>query len=347
VAGRWGWSGKLPFAMGGAGVGGERNRREASVRREPGEPRSAANPRLGYRFAALNAGISGFAIVVNSVGVKMFPDSTLYTTLKNGLVGVVFGLVVLLGAQQRQEVARLTRQQWGALALIALVAGSLAYALYFRGLQISTPATAAVIDHTQFLLVAVFAAGLLRERASRTVVVALIVLAAGLVLGVGLRTVRMDAGVPYLIAGTVLLAVGVILIKAALRTVSVVTIVAGKMTLGSALLVAYLAAAGRLGGAFHLSSLQWAFLAVTGFLLLAFTLTEVVGLRYASATGVTAVSASAPILTTLLVVLTRGMSVSAPQLLGAGMVLGAVLAIYAVGSRQDAGVVDAPAGRSS
>jgi len=306
------------------------------------EPRAVSDPRLGYQFAAMNAAISGFAIFVNSVGVKLFPDSTLFTALKNGVVGIVLGLAVLLGARHRQELARLGRREWGALVLIALCAGSVAYALYFRGLQISTPATAALIDHTQFLLVAALAALGLRERVGRAVAAALLVLALGLALGVGFRTVRTDAGVPFLVGGTVMFAVGVILIKAVLRTISVATVVAGKMTLGSGLLFAYLAATGRLGGVTQLSPIQWGFVLVTGLILLAFTLTEVVGLRYASATGVTAISASAPIVTTLLVVLTRGTVVSASQLLGAGMVLAAALTIYAFGRRREAAVLEVP-----
>ena len=49
------------------------------------------------------------------------------------------------------------------------------------------------------------------------------------------------------------------------------------MTLGSVLLFAYLAATGRLGGVTQLSPIQWGFVLVTGLILLAFTLTEVVG----------------------------------------------------------------------
>jgi hypothetical protein len=50
--------------------------------------RKPANPRVGYYFAALNALISGVAIYVNSIGVKTFSDSTLYTALKNAVVGI-------------------------------------------------------------------------------------------------------------------------------------------------------------------------------------------------------------------------------------------------------------------
>ncbi len=120
-------------------------------------PRSCAHegdPRLGYRFAALNALISGFAVFVNSIGVRMFADSTLYTALKNGVVAVAVTLPFLLSRGRRSELARLTRCEWSLLLLIAVVAGSVAYGVDFRGRQISTATTAAVIGHTQFLVVA-------------------------------------------------------------------------------------------------------------------------------------------------------------------------------------------------
>jgi len=313
---------------------------------EPHSGRSAAaatapyaDPRLGYQFAALNAFISGCAIFINSVGVRTFADSTLYTTLKNGVVGAAVLVPLLVNAAHRRELAALGRRDWGLLALVALVAGSAAYGLDFRGLQLSTAATAAVIDHTQFLLVAALAAVLLGERPGGAVVCALGVLACGLALGVRIGAVRMDAGVPFLVSSTVLFALGAVIMKAALRTISVAVVVAVKMTLGSALLFAYVAVTGRLGAVAHLSSVQWGFVVVTGLVLLGFTLTELWGLRHASATGVVAISAGAPIITTLLVAATRRAPLTPVQLLGLGMVLVAVLTIYTVGSVREARAV--------
>ncbi|HET7265861.1 MAG TPA: EamA family transporter [bacterium] len=303
------------------------------------------DPRLGYQFAALNAVISGFAVYVNNVGVRMFADSTLYTALKNGVVAVAVVLPFLVSRSRRAELARLNGAQWSLLVLIALVAGSLAYGVDFRGRQISTATTAAVIGHAQFLLVAALAAAFLGERFPRTVPVALAVLAAGLTLGVRVHDVRLDAGVPLLAAGTVLFAVGAVLIKVALRTVSVATVVAVKMALGAALLFAYLAATGGLAAAAHLSRLQWGFVLVTGLILLAFTLTAVAGLRHASATGVAAISAGAPIVTAALVATTRRLPIHAEQLLGFGLVLAALLTVYGVGAAEE-GRTLTPAGRT-
>lgn len=295
----------------------------------------ASNPAIGYYFAVLNAIVSGFAIYINSIGVKLFADSTLYTTLKNSVVGVALLIPFIFLATPRQELRRLNRRQWLLLLLITLIGGSFAYALDFRGLQISTAPTSAIVDHTQFLFVAIFAALTIGERFSRVIWVALGVLFIGLSLGITFKTVRLDSGVLYLLAGTICGAAAAILIKVALRTVSVLTVMLFKMTLGAVVLLVWMAVAGRLGAVAHLSTRQWEFVIVTGLILLAFTVTMIVGLRHASATGVVAISAGSPIITTLLVVLTRNTRISTTTWLGLGLVLVAVLMIYAFGRRQE------------
>src|SRR5262249_27541199 len=97
---------------------------------------SATNPRVGYLFAVLNAIVSGIAIYVNSQGVKLFSDATLYTTLKNTVTGILLLAPVLLLARCRNELRRLEARQWGWLLLLALIGGSIPYLLFFRGLQL-------------------------------------------------------------------------------------------------------------------------------------------------------------------------------------------------------------------
>jgi drug/metabolite transporter (DMT)-like permease len=221
------------------------------------------------------------------------------------------------------------------LLLVALIGGSVPYALYFRGLQLSTPVTASLIDHTQFLLVAVFAAVFLRERFGPAVWAALVLLLAGLTLGVTVSAVRLDAGLMFLGGATLLFAADFVLMKYLLRLVTPLTVMAFKMSLGSLLLFAYVAVTGRLETAGGLSLLQWGFVLVTGLILLAFTATSVLGLRSASATAVTAIPAGSPIITTALVFLSQRTAVAPARWLGLSLVLLAVLAVFILGRRQE------------
>src|SRR6185312_11532139 len=164
--------------------------------------RAPTNPRVGYSLAILYAIISGVAIYVNKRGVGTFNDATLYTTLKNAVVGIVVLVPFFVLPRTRREVLRLRPPQWALLALVALLGGSVAYALQFTGLRISTAVTASLIDHTQFLFVAVFAALLLRERFNPAIWLALVVLFVGLSLGIAVKEVKWDAGSPLILAAT-------------------------------------------------------------------------------------------------------------------------------------------------
>lgn len=297
--------------------------------------RASGNPRLGYYFAVLNAIISGVAIYVNSIGVKSFPDSTLYTALKNAVVGVVVLVPAVVLAGSRREIRRLTRQQWALLLLVSLIGGSVAYALNFRGLQISTAVTAALVDHAQFLFVALMAAVFLRERFGPAIWAALLVLFVGLSFGIKVNAVRVDVGLAFLVGATLLFAFDFILIKYLLRSVSMLTVMTFKMSLGAALLLAYVAVTGHLGAVRHLSSTQWGYVLVTGLILLAFTITSIAGLRHASATAVIAIGAGSPIITTALVVINRHTALSNTTLFGLALVLVAILVIFTLGSRRE------------
>lgn len=308
---------------------------ESNTAMQSAPTRKPVNPRTGYYFAALNAVISGVAIYVNSQGVKSFSDSTLYTAMKNAVVGICVLIPLFVLAGSRTELRRLNRRQVALLVVVALIGGSVAYALSFRGLQISTPVTAALVDHTQFLYVAIFAAILLRERFGPAIWLALVVLFVGLSFGIRVNAVRWDSGVPLLLAATLLFAFDFIVIKFLLRSVSMLTVMIFKMSLGSALLLGYLAATGRLSAIAHLNATQWGYVLVTGLILLAFTVTSIAGLRHASATAVIAIGAGSPIITTLLVVYTRHTPVSTATLFGLALVLVAILIIFTLGQRHE------------
>ena len=76
-----------------------------------------SNRRTGLLLALCTAVISGFAVFLNSYGVRAFGSASLYTTAKNVVAAIVLLAVVGLG---RRAGARLTRpvgaRQWLTLA---------------------------------------------------------------------------------------------------------------------------------------------------------------------------------------------------------------------------------------
>lgn len=258
------------------------------------------NDRRGYALALAAAGISGVSVYVNSVAVQAVGDSTLYTTLKNGISGLVLLLPLLVLGNARAELRGLRRREWAWLAILALVGGSIPYLLFFRGLQLTTASTGAFLNHAQFLFVAVLAVPLLRERITPLAWLGVALLAAGSVVGAQLGALRLDEGALLVLASTFLFAAGVVLARYLLRTLSLATVVAAKMSAGAAVLLLYAGASGHLAGVGRLGAREWVFVVLTGLILVAFTATTTGALRWAPALAVTSIGMAAPLITTAL-----------------------------------------------
>jgi drug/metabolite transporter (DMT)-like permease len=210
------------------------------------------------------------------------------------------------------------------------------YALFFRGLQLTTPVTGSLLNHTQFLLVALLAALLLGERAGSLVWGALLVLLAGTDLGMNVHLVRWNEGTLLIALSTVLFAAGVVLSKYLLAELPTLTVMTAKMSIGSAMLLGYLAVTGRLGGMAHLSATQCQYVLATGLILLAFTVTTFLALRHVSATAATAIPAAAPVITAALVSLdTQRVALSQADVLGILLMVAAAAAVFTIGRRRE------------
>lgn len=256
------------------------------------------NARLGYGMAVAAAAISGLSIYVNSLGVgSVIKDATLYTTLKNAVVGVIVLIPLVFLASERRQFARLSARQWLWLVALAVVGGSVAYVLFFEGLRLTTASTGSLINHLQFAFVALLAIAFLRERmpALAWAGVALLVLAS--FLGVRFDAMRFGEGALLVLASTVMFAGGFVIAKHLLNGLSVQAVMAAKMTGGAIILAAYAALTGHLRPLSHLSIVQWEWVVLTGIILFAFTATILLAIRHAPVTAVLAIGAAAPLIT--------------------------------------------------
>lgn len=291
--------------------------------------------RRGLALALVTATVSGFAIFLNSYAVQEFSSPTLFTTLKNSVVGLVL-LGALLRPAHVTEVRRLEPRTAAGLTLLAVIGGSVPFVLFFEGLSRVDAGNAAFLHKTLFLWVAVFAFFALRERIGAAQVGALAMLFfAQLLLGGpgGLR----GEGVLMVFAAALLWAVEVVLAKRLLADVSAGLAASARMTLGAVLLVAYLGATGGLDAVAHLSATQIAWVAGTGVVLLAYVVSWYNALRLAPATAVTCVlTIGAPITAALNAIAGRGVPASY-DLLAYGVLVVAVAGFAALTLRPDGG----------
>lgn len=281
----------------------------------------------GIRLALLAATISGISIFVNAQAVSAFPNATLFTTLKNVIVGAA--LVALVLVLRRPDVRRLAARQWAGLAALGVVGGSIPFVLFFEGLAWSVNAPdASFIHKTLFVWVALGALAFLpRERIGTGQVAALgVLLAAQLVLGAP-RAVSAGLGELMVLAATLLWAAEVVIARRLLSSTSSAIASAGRMGGGALVLLAYTGATGQLSLA--LSPVQWSWLAITALLLLAFVSSWYAALERAPATAVTCVlTLGAPITAALSLAAGRGLSPQ--QIAGHALVCLAVLAFLAL-----------------
>jgi drug/metabolite transporter (DMT)-like permease len=286
---------------------------------------SKRSARFGYLFAALAAVISGVAVYVNSLGVKTFSDPVLYTALKDGFVGIVLLIPLLFSAGWRAEYRRLDGKTWAWMIALALTGGSIPFALFFSGLKLTTPATGAVLNHFQFVLVAIFAVIFLREKIRPAMWAGFAVLLLGTMLGTNLHALKWNDGAWLIGASTVLFAIDFVIAKHLLRGLATLTVMTARMTIGTAMLFVYVIAIGHLGQAAHLTATQWGFVLATGFILLLFTVATF-----------TAIGTAAPIITTLLQVTAGGtLKLDAASLAGLAVILLAAAVVMVMGVRQD------------
>jgi len=120
--------------------------------------------RAGILLAAATALISGISIFLNSYAVKALPDPALFTSLKNAVAAIALFAVALPLVRQRGGSFRLSRRDGGWLTLIAIVGGSVPFLLFFTGLSLATAPSAAFIQKTLFIWVALLAVPFLGER---------------------------------------------------------------------------------------------------------------------------------------------------------------------------------------
>ncbi|HJW21496.1 MAG TPA: DMT family transporter [Candidatus Limnocylindrales bacterium] len=286
----------------------------------------------GIGLAVVAAAISGVSIFLNGYAVRQLPDAAVYTTVKNGIATVI--LVALAAATLRPAGVRaIPRRDWGWLALIGVVGGSVPFVLFFTGLAEASAPSAAFIQKTLFVWVAVLAVPLLGERLGWLQVAGLGVLIAGQALILQPAGIVWGTGETLIAAATLLWAVETIVIARVLRRVPGQVVASARLGIGLVVLVGYLIATGRLSIVAGLGVEQWRWALITGVLLAGYVATWFGALRRAPASAVTAILVlGAPVTAALAAVQAGGVAMS-PSLGGQTLVLAAGAGLAALALR--------------
>ncbi|VVB57489.1 EamA-like transporter family protein [uncultured archaeon] len=243
----------------------------------------------------LTALISGVAVYYNSIAVKGL-DPVGFAMAKNLLAALVLaGALLMLGTWK--QFAKFTRAQWVQLLGIAVVGGSVPFALFFSGLSMAaSPASGSFVYRLLFLFSAVFGIAFLREKLNfKTVAGVGIILAANLVLLLNLSAFSFGLGEALVLAATLMWSAENVLLKKALAWISPDALAAARLGLGGMILLAAMAAwnaampGASVGSLASLAALPLLPLLVSALLIVGFTMTYYRGLAGLAVSEATAI----------------------------------------------------------
>ena len=256
--------------------------------------------RQGIMLAFGAAIVSGISIYVNKFGVAQIRNPFIYTTVKNSIV--VIGLLAAVGLLASwKELRGLTPTRWLAWISLGVIGGGVPFLLFFQGLTTASAASAALVQKSLFLWVALLALPLLKERLSAWQVLGLAVLAVGQFLLQPLtHWGGWGTGETLILIATLLWAVETILAKKVLGWMSSQTAALGRMGIGALVMWIFLSFTGRAGIAFTMNGTQWLWIVVTAVFLMGYVWIWYSALKWAPATLVTSVLTIGAIVTILL-----------------------------------------------
>ncbi len=286
----------------------------------------------GIALAVGAALISGLAIYVNATAVKALPDAAVFTTLKNAVAAaLLLGLVTASGAAGGFR--RVERRQWPAVIAVGVIGGSIPFILFFTGLAQASAPSAAFIQKTLFVWVALLAVPFLGERLGLATLAGLVLLVVGQALVLPPTGIAWGLGETLILVATAFWAVETVLVRRLLGTIPSSVMATLRMGIGLVVLVGYLAVSGRLGSIAALDGSQWAWVLVTGGILAGYVATWFAALERAPASVVTSVLVLGAVVTGALTAATKGSAPSPSVVAGYLLILLAAAAIVTVSRR--------------
>jgi drug/metabolite transporter (DMT)-like permease len=274
--------------------------------------------------------ISGLAIYLNAFAVKQLPDAAVYTTLKNAVAAFVL-VAIALGLGAARDVRAIDRRHWPAVLAVGVIGGSVPFILFFTGLAQASAPSAAFIQKTLFVWVALLAVPFLGERLGIASVIGLGILLVGQALVLPPDGIRWGMGETLILAATLFWAVETILVKRLLGSIPSNVMGALRMGIGLVVLVGYLALSGKLGVLAGLGASQWAWVLLTGVVLAGYVGTWFAALQRAPASVVASVLVLGAVVTGALTAISKGAPPS-PTIVGGYILMIAAAGIIAAWS---------------
>ncbi len=284
--------------------------------------------RSGVVLAIGAALISGLAIYLNAFAVRQLPDAAVYTTLKNAVAASIL-VVLALALGATRDIRLVARGSWPTIVAVGVIGGGVPFILFFVGLSEASAPSAAFIQKTLFVWVALFAVPFLGERLGLVSIGALAVLLVGQAVILPPTGLRWGVGESLILIATLMWSAETILVKRLLNSVPAQLMAALRMGIGLVVLVGYLAATNKLPIVIGLSASQWAWALLTGLVLAGYVATWFAALCRAPASVVASVLVLGAVVTGALTAASKGAVPSPTVVVGYVLIVAASAAIAA------------------
>ena len=279
--------------------------------------------RKGTLLVLSTAFISGVSIFINKFGVKGF-DPFVFTWLKNSLVAV-FLLGLLLGTGEVGALRKLSGKDWLLLIAIGLVGGAIPFLLFFKGLSLTTGANAAFIHKGMFVYVAFLAAVLLKEKIDWRFLLGGAFLFLGNALFLKVLPLGVRQGDFLILMATIFWAGESVLSKHALKKLSPKVVSFGRMGIGSAFILLFLLATGRIASVAALTVPHFGWVILTSLFLFGYVVSWYTGLQYLKASVATSILLLGGPVTAFLTLVGSGVGIVPTQALGILLLIGGAI----------------------
>ncbi len=252
----------------------------------------------GLFLVFLTALISGVSIFLNKYSVSVI-NPYVFTFLKNVIVALAL-LSLLLLFRNFNELKNLSIKQWQNLVLIGLIGGSIPFLLFFKGLSLTSSAMGSFMHKTMFIYVGVLAVIFLKEKLSKFIFIASVLLLLGNFLLLKLKVFSFNIGDLLILIATLFWAVENTLSKHVLKELSGNVVAFGRMFFGSIFILIFLGFTDQLSLIDNINTSQILWILFTAALLLGYVVTWYNGIKNIKITVATSILLIGSPITTLI-----------------------------------------------
>lgn len=278
----------------------------------------------GLWLVLFTAIISGVSIFMNAFGVKGI-NPYIFTGAKNLVVGILLFSIIILYSNFK-DIKKLKAKDWRNLSLIGLIGGSIPFLLFFKGLQMATPAQGSFVHKTMIVWVVVLSLLFLKEKVNSKIIIGAVSLLIGNFLLLKLVSFELTTGIILIFAATLFWASEIIISKKILKTLSGNIVAFGRMFFGSLFILLFLLATNQASLIFTINTTQFIWILITSAFLLGYVMTFYNGLKTVNATTAVAILSIGSVITTLLNLVFLDKLVTLSQVFGMVFLVAGVLA---------------------